>query len=80
MKLLIFIKYIESLGFKPISSHLDVIFSKGKITIFIDRFGDSYTLNEIYDTKYGIDFEDLEPINIYFKKELRSIKLNKLLN
>ncbi len=74
MGFLEFIKYIESIGFK------EFMFVTYEYKNFkIDAWGFNYEFhhNNLYIGRFK--FNDLTPIEKYFKKELRSIKLKRIL-
>ena len=73
-----FIRYIASIGFKP-GKWVDYYQYKG-FRIYLYTNSNHYSLNSL-DAAYlgSCDYSDLTPIEKYFKRELRSIKLKKLL-
>jgi hypothetical protein len=74
-----FIKYIELIGFRYISyDHYIYKYKEIKLDLYSDSY-DSYYFWNGSDWIYDIPLNDLKPINEYFKKELRCIKLKALL-
>ena len=80
-----FIKYIESIGFRMHSMnkrkysyrYYDILIGAYYYT-FNDR--DGLLIKNKIDNNYIFYLNDVSEINSYFKNELRSIKLKKILN
>ena len=69
-----FKKYIESIGFK-LNGHY-YVYKEYRIFLYID----THTLYIRLHWIYNKDYNDLTQLNEYFKNELRSIKLKKILS
>ena len=72
----VFIKLIESIGFKNHKRSILYTYNHVRIYVHVNR----YTLyNSDGSTRFNIPLSDLKHIEDNFKKELRSIKLKKIL-
>ena len=69
-----FTKYIESVGFINITSNL-YAYKKYTIRVWFDNYNFNINSELIHDNVLN----DLTLVEIYLKKELRSIKLKKML-
>ena len=70
-----FLKYITSIGFKY--HDYDLIYECGDYKVSI--WGEYYNIYNGYEWIRRNNYNDLNPIEKYLKKELRSIKLKQLL-
>ena len=70
------INYIESIGFK--NDHFIKIHRYEYKNYIIYLYEDCYSFYNGSEWIRDIDFNDLTPIEVHFKKELRSIKLKQI--
>ena len=69
------IKFIDSIGFLYNSITYEFDYKEFRI----DIWGEHYNFYNSSEWLYGFDLDDLKPIDNYFKKELRTIKLKRIL-
>ena len=79
MNFIEFKNYIESIGFNSVNNDKLNIYKYKSFIIDLWIHDNTYDLYSDLDWFYDIQLNDLKPLHKYFKKELRSIKLKKIL-